>query len=160
MLLLPLMMAAALSAEPAQTPAGLLDGLAGSCWRTDMPGDTTDTHCFTLSAGGKLGLDVHKVRTTDGKVVYEGVTAYRPEAGSAGGAGSGAVTFGYYNSLGDLMTGAAARDGADLHILLEMPGGPVEVTWHITPDGYDVSGATLPGQAHFTKIGPAPEGGL
>lgn len=167
-----LSMIAALSAEPAQTPSVLLEGLAGSCFQGDIPQDVTDTHCFTVSEGGMLGLDVHKVRSKDGTVVYEGVTAYRPEAGSGNAiyqqlanghidnAGSGTVTFGYYNSLGDLMTGAAVLDGDDLHITVQMPDGPADVTWHITGDGYDVANSGQPGQTHFTKIGPVPEGGL
>ncbi len=160
----------ALSAEPAQTPRDLFASLAGSCYQADMPDKATDTHCFTLSESGMLALDVHKVRTADGAVVYEGVTAYHPEmgsgdaigkqaaAGKVDNAGSGAVTFGYYNSLGGLMEGAAVRNGDEIDFNIRMPDGPASATWKLTADGYDV--VVAGGTSHFRKIGPVPEGGL
>ena len=161
---------AALSAEPAQTPRDLFGDLAGACYQADMPDKATDTHCFTLSESGMLALDVHKVRDAAGAIVYEGVTAYHPEMGSGAAiwkqvaagkvdnAGSGTVTFGYYNSLGDLMEGAAVRNGDEIDFNMQMPDGPISVAWKLTPDGYDVVATS--GTAHFHKIGPAPDGGL
>lgn len=153
LLVLAALVADASAAATPQTPATLLDGLAGSCWQTDMSGGLTDTHCFTLSAGGKLGLDVHKVQSGDGKVVYEGVTDYRPDGKTA------QVDFGYANSDGDLMLGTASRAGDTLSFALTMPDGtPASLTWQITADGYDVT--TPQGTRHFRRVGPSPEGGL
>ena len=154
MLLIPMMLAALAGEPAAQTPGTLFADLSGSCWQGDMGGGVTDTHCFSLSDGGQLGLDVHKVRNADKAVVYEGVTAYHP------GAASGKVAFGYYNSLGDLMPGVASRSGDELDITLQIAGKPVDVVWRMTADGYDVTNPMMPATVHFRKVGPVGDGGL
>lgn len=132
-----------LIAALAMTPGQIFDGLTGSCWRTDMAGGSTDTHCFTMTAGGKLVMDVHKVRTPNGMPVYEGVTLYRSDKDMVG--------YSYYNSEGDLYPGTAERTGADIQF------GP-DLTWRLAGDGYDV--ISPKGTQHFVKQGPASDGGL
>ncbi len=139
MLATPLLIAAL-----ALTPGQIFTGLTGACWQTDdMPNESTDTHCFTASDGGQLVMDVHKVRNGNGQVIYEGVTLYRTE--------TGAVTYSYYNSQGDLLPGSAGR--ADDTITFAP-----DLTWRLSSDAYDV---VMPnGTRHFRKLGPAGEGGL
>ncbi len=143
---------AAAAAQTPSTPGDVMAGFVGSCWQADMGGNNTDTHCFSMSSGGGLVLDVHKVRDGQKAVVYEGLTAYRADAGK--------VTFGYYNSLGNLMPGTMSRSGDDLTGTVVMPNGTTqEVHWHLNADSYDATGA-LPGAVHYRKIGPVGDGGL
>ncbi len=155
MLLISMIMA--LNADPApaapQAPGDLFAGLAGYCWRGETP-SSRDTHCFTGSNGGKLVLDVHKLRTLDNYLVYEGVTVYRTDAAT------GKVSFVYYTSQADLVPGEASRDGNDLQVVMQMANGPVSQTWHINGNSYDVSSPMMPTTVRFKKVGQAPEGGL
>ena len=128
----------------ALTPGQIFDGLTGSCFETVMSGGSTDTHCFTASAGGKIAMDVHKVRTPNGQVVYEGVTVYRADGGK--------VVYSYFNSLGDLYPGEADRAGQDLVFAAD------KLVWKLTPDGYD--SVSDKGTQHFRKVGPAAQDGL
>lgn len=143
---------AAAAAQMPSTPGDVMAGLMGSCWQAEMGSNNTDTHCFSASSGGGLVLDIHKVRDGQQAVVYEGVTAYRADAGK--------VVFGYYNSLGNLMPGTMSRSGDDLSGSVVMPNGTTQdVHWHINGDSYDVTGA-FPAPVHYRKIGPAGESGL
>ncbi len=143
---------AAAAAQTPSTPGEVMAGFVGACWQADMGGNNTDTHCFSGSSGGRLVLDIHKVRDGQKTVVYEGVTAYRADAGK--------VTFGYYNSLGNLMPGTIRRGGDDLTASLTLPDGSAqEVRWHLNGDSYDATGP-FPAPVHYRKIGPVGEGGL
>lgn len=146
-----LILAAAAPQTPA-TPGEALAGFVGSCWQADMGGNNTDTHCFSMSSGGGLVLDIHKVRDGQKTVVYEGVTPYRADGGK--------VTFGYYNSLGNLMPGTMSRSGDDITASLTLPNGaPQDVHWHLNGDSYDVTGP-FPAPVHYRKIGPVGDSGL
>lgn len=98
-----LAMAGAAHAQTASQPSEVLLGIGGYCWQAELEAAVTDTHCFSVSPGGKLVTDVHKVRSLSGRVVYEGVTLYRL------GTASGVVRYDYYNSNGDLLV--AMRSG-------------------------------------------------
>jgi len=146
-----LILAAAATQVPA-TPGDILAGLTGSCWQADMGSSNTDTHCFSMSSGGGLVLDIHKVRDGRQTVVYEGITAYRADGGK--------VTFGYYNSLGNLLPGTMSRSGDDLTGSVVTPNGSTQdIHWHLNGDSYDATGA-FPAPIHYRKIGPAGDGGL
>ncbi|MBW8734065.1 MAG: hypothetical protein JF571_07140 [Asticcacaulis sp.] len=143
---------AAAAVQTPSTPATVFSGLTGSCWQADVGSGNTDTHCFSESSGGQLVLDIHKVRDGQQTVVYEGVTAYRGDAGK--------VTFGYYNSLGSLMPGTVGRSGDDISASLTLPNGALQdVHWHLGGDGYDVTGP-FPAPVHYRKIGPVGDSGL
>ena len=143
------MLVMAEAAVPPQAPADVFAGLTGSCFATDMAGGAVDTHCFTVSVGGKLVMDVHKV-VSGGKVVYEGVTTYSP------GADTTALT--YSNSLGQIMPGTATRAGNTLDFSIRIDSVEQKLQWKLTDAGYDVVMGTA--AVHFIKIGPAPAGGL
>ena len=130
-------------AAVAISPGDIFTGLTDACWRADMPSGATDTHCFTVAVGGKLVMDVHKVRNTDAAVTYEGVTLYR--------AAVGGIVYTYYNSLGDLIPGVATRTG---NVITFAP----DLNWRLSTDAYDVLSTT--GAVHFTRLGPATDGGL
>ena len=140
-----LMLLAAADVAP-QTPTQVFSGLAGSCFRTAMPGNMTDTHCFTAATGGKLVMDVHAVRDSSGKTVYQGVTTYTPSS-------DGKVALSYSNSDGDVMPGTATRSGDTLNFVVTIEGQAMPLTWKLAGDGYDVTGG--PSGKHFTRIGAA-----
>lgn len=129
------MLGALLTAGPAfaqtpQQPSEVLRGLGGHCWEADLGEGATDTHCFSVARNGHLVMDVHKVRSRSGGVVYEGVTLYRVEPET------GAVRYDYYNSNGGLLSGYARRDG-DRILFPDKPGQPTVVVWYLTPDHYE-----------------------
>lgn len=144
---------AAYAQAPAAGPAAkVFAGLAGSCWRGEpSPEATIDTHCFTLAFNGELAMDVHKV-TKAGKVIYEGVTVYRPDTPS------GLLAYGYYNSFGDLMTGYAQRAGDELRFP-KAPGAEPEMVWKVGKSSYEMTPRGSAKAVRFTRIGPA-SGGL
>ena len=143
---------AAAAAQTPSTPGDVMAGFVGSCWQADMGSGNTDTHCFSMSSGGGLVLDIHKVRDGQQNVVYEGVTAYHAD--------SGRVTFSYYNSLGNLMPGTINRSGDDISATLTLPNGAAQdVHWHIGADGYDVTGP-FPAPVHYRKTGPVGDSAL
>jgi hypothetical protein len=142
---------AAADAAPAQTPADVMAGLTGSCFRSAMPQGASDTHCFTLATGGRLVMDVHAVRDSSGKVVYQGVTVYTP-------APDGKVALSYSNSLGEVMPGTVTRAGDKLDFTLTIEGQAAALSWTLSPGGYDVIGGLAP--AHFTRTGAAAEPAL
>lgn len=138
----------------AETPVEAFAGLVGSCWSAGLDDGASDTHCFTVATGGKLVMDVHKVRNRAGAVVYEGVTTYRIEKAS------GTIRYDYFNSMGDLMSGYAVRDGQRIQFP-EKPDQPAELVWRLGPDAYEVGpAAETAGKRKFVKVGPAGEGGL
>lgn len=53
-------------AQTAPQPSEVLLGLGGYCWQADLGEGATDTHCFSVAIGGKLVMDVHKVRSRSG----------------------------------------------------------------------------------------------
>lgn len=142
---------------PPQTPlqpSEVLLGLGGYCWEADLRDGVTDTHCFSIARGGKLVMDVHKVRSRSGGVVYEGVTVYRVEPET------GAVRYDYFTSNGDLLTGYAKREG-DRILFPDTPDQPTVVIWYLGPDAYESGPADeAAARTRFVKIGPAPEGGF
>lgn len=146
------LLSACATIAPGPIPSTMFDGLAGSCFRGDAGAPNTDTHCFTVATGGKLVMDVHKVRDGASLIVYEGVTAYRTD-------GEG-MSYSYTNSLGDLMTGYAKREGQVLRFFDQPDGKPITV-WRLTADGYDVTPVVSDAKTRqFTKVGPAGRDGL
>ncbi len=150
LLALGLVACASAEAQPPLQPSEVLLGLGDNCWRADLGSGTTDTHCFSVARGGKVVMDVHKVRTRSGGVVYEGATLYRLEPSS------GVVRYDYYNSNGDLLSGYAKRDGQTIRFP-DKADGAGDLVWRLKPESYETSQGD--GVVHvFTKIGPAPEG--
>lgn len=147
-----LAMASAAHAQTPAQPSEVLLGLGGFCWEADLGSGTTDTHCFSVAVGGKLVMDVHKVRSRSGAVVYEGATTYRLEKEG------GVVRYDYYNSMGDLLTGYAKRDGQTIRFP-DKADGAGELVWSLKPDAYEVAQGD-DARRVFVKTGPAPEGGL
>lgn len=139
----------------AQTPAPgeLFIGFTGSCWRAELGDGVSDTHCFTMTASGKLVMDVHKVRSA-GAVVYEGVTLYRAETAS------GAIRYDYVNSDGDLLPGYARRVDERL-VFSDQPDGAPGAVWYLEAEAYQVGTAVeTAATRRFVKVGPAGEDGL
>lgn len=142
----------AADAQPPPSPSEVLYGLGGYCWRADLGEGASDTHCFSVARGGRLVMDVHKVRSRSMAVVYEGVTVYRVEPET------GAVRYDYYNSNGGLLSGYARRDG-DRILFPDKPDQQAVVVWYLGTDAYE-SGPADPAAAktRFVKMGLAPEG--
>lgn len=141
-------------AQPPAQPSEVLLGLGGYCWEADLGDGVTDTHCFGVARGGHLVMDVHKVRSRAGGVVYEGATLYRIEPAT------GMVRYDYYNSNGDLMTGYAQREGDRIRFS-SAPGQAGDLVWYLDADAYEVGTASATAaKTKFVKIGPAPEGGF
>lgn len=135
-------------------PAEVLAGLGGYCWRADLGEGADDTHCFSIARGGHLVMDVHKVRSRSGGVVYEGVTLYRLEPET------GAVRYDYYNSNGDLLTGYAKRDGQRI-LFPDKLDQPAVVVWYTGPDAYETGPSDeAAARTRFVKAGPAEPGGF
>lgn len=141
--------------QPSETFAGLI----GACWKADIGedlagGTITDTHCFSAATGGKVVMDVHKVRRGSGEVGYEGVTVYRLDRAT------GTIRFDYYNSDGDLITGSAKRDGQ----LIRFPETVYqvgEIAWNLSSNSYETVPLVMPeAKRRFVKVGPVPEGGF
>jgi hypothetical protein len=147
-------LAGAAHAQTPLQPSEELLGLAGYCWQAELEAAVTDTHCFTVSTGGKLVMDVHKVRSLSRRVVYEGVTLYRLDAES------GAIRYDYYNSSGDLLPGYGKRVG-DRLVFSETPGGAATTVWYLGLDAYEVGTADVTAaKRKFVKTGPASADGL
>lgn len=141
-------------AQGEDRPGGILAGLTGYCWMAELDDGLTDTHCFTAAHTGNVVMDVHKVRSPQFGVVYEGVTVYRFDHDD------GRVGWHYYNSGGQLMTGHMVREG-DIIRFPPNDKQPAEMSWKLTPDAYETSStATGAERSRFVKVGPAPEGGL
>jgi hypothetical protein len=144
-------------ATHAQTPpraSEVLLGLGGYCWEADLGEGATDTHCFSVARNGHLVMDVHKVRSRSGGVMYEGATLYRLEKES------GVVRYDYYNSNGDLLTGYAKRDGDRIRFP-EKPDQAGDVVWYLGADAYEVRTAdAAEPKRKFVKVGPADPGGF
>jgi hypothetical protein len=133
-------------------PAALFVGLDGSCWRASLAGGNSDTHCFSSAVGGKLAMDVHKVRNAAGAVVYEGVTVYRLEA-------SGAWAYDYSNAFGSVLKGYARREGPALRFSATPDVDAAATTrWRLDGDAYEA--ATGPDITRFRRSGPTGEDGL
>lgn len=144
----------AAEAQPPAQPSEVLLGLGGFCWQADIGDGATDTHCFSVARGGKLVMDVHKVRSRSSATVYEGVTLYRVEPET------GAVRYDYYNSNGQLLIGYAKRDG-DRILFPDTPDGSADLVWYLGTDAYEVgSAAVTAAKTRFVKAGPAPDGGF
>lgn len=138
----------------AQALSEAFNGLVGSCWRAELGDGVTDTHCFTMATGGKLVMDVHKVRSGSGVVVYEGVTTYRVEKDS------GAIRYDYFNSMGDLLPGYGKREG-DRLVFSATRGGAATTVWYLGPEAYEVGAADVTAaKRKFVKVGPAAADGL
>ena len=123
----------------ADAPAGPdfspLEFLVGHCWKGEFPdGKATDEHCFTSLYGGHFVRDVHHVRDTAGKVVYEGETTYWWDAKRKG------IAWRYLSVQGLVMDGTVAREGQDLVFpaTYDAPDGTHEIraVWTPTADGY------------------------
>lgn len=141
-------------AQETLQPSEVLLGLGGYCWQADLGDGATDTHCFSIARGGKLVMDVHKVRSRSSATVYEGVTLYRVEPETS------AVRYDYYNSDGRLLTGYAKREG-DRISFTDLPDQAAVVVWYLGPDAYEVgTAAVTAAKTRFVKIGPAPGSGL
>jgi hypothetical protein len=151
---LSLVACASAEAQAPLQPSEVLLGLGGYCWRADLGEGVTDTHCFSIATGGKLVMDVHKVRSRSGGVVYEGATLYRLEKVS------GVVRYDYFNSAGDLLTGYAKRDGQSIRFP-EKADQAGDLVWYLGADAYEVgtADATAPKRT-FVKTGPAEPGGF
>ena len=149
--MIPFLIALAATAASPQTPADVFSGLAGSCFKSPMPQGASDTHCFTAATGGRLVMDVHAVRDSAGKVVYQGVTVYTPSS-------DGKVALAYSNSEGDVMPGTVTRTGDTLSYVVTIQGQAVPLSWTIKGDGYDVIGG--PSGQHFSRVGTASTPGL
>lgn len=135
-------------------PSEIFAGLTRSCWEGVVAEGVTDTHCFSVAVGGKLVMDIHKVRTQDGAVIYEGVTTYRLDTTS------GLVRYEYFNSNGDLRTGYARRDGQRIRFP-QAPEQAGDLVWYLGEDAYEVgTAAVTAAKTRFRKVGPAPEGGF
>lgn len=145
---------AAVAQTPGPGPVETFVGIGGSCWKADISGGASDTHCFTMTGSGRLVMDVHKVRNPAGAVVYEGVTTYRVEAAT------GTIRYEYFNSLGDLLPGYARRTD-DRLIFSPEPNGTPDVIWYLGTDAYEVGSAVeTAARTKFVKTGPAGTDGL
>ena len=119
-------------AQPALAPFG---PLVGHCWRGEVLGTGTDTHCFDFVYGGQHIRDRHSV-SQGGKTVYEGETLYS--------ASKSGIAFTYWNSLGGFGTGTADVAGSNLtfsgtiHATPSSGDEPMAVTWRLRPAAYDV----------------------
>ena len=154
--LLAFAIAACASAEAQTLPQAseVMQGLGGSCWKADLGEGVTDMHCFTFATGGLLVMDVHKVRNRSGAVVYEGATLYRLEKVS------GVVRYDYFNSMGDLLSGYAKRDGPLIRFS-EKADETGDLVWYLGPDAYEVGTVTATAATQrFVRAGPAEPGGL
>ena len=140
-------------AQTPPQPSEVFLGLGGYCWEADLKEGVTDTHCFSIGRGGKLVMDVHKVRSRSGAVVYEGVTLYRVELAS------GVIRYDYYNSEGALMSGYAKRDGQTIRFS-DAPDKVGDLVWYLGLDAYEVGTAAKASGQIFVKVGPVGEGGL
>lgn len=148
--MIPFLIAMAAAATP-QMPAEVFAGLTGACFKSSMPQDASDTHCFTVATGGRLVMDVHAVRDASGKVVYQGVTVYTPSS-------DGKVALAYSNSEGDIMPGTVTRSGDILSYVVTIQGQAVPLSWTVKGDGYDVTGG--PSGKHFARVGAAGAAGF
>lgn len=154
LLALSLSACATAEAQAPPQPSEVLLGLGGYCWQADLADGVTDTHCFSIATGGKLVMDVHKVRSRSGGVVYEGATLYRLEKES------GVVRYDYFNSNGDLLSGYAKRDGQTIRFP-EKSGEAGDLVWSLGAEAYEVGTASpTAAKRRFVKVGPAPEGGF
>lgn len=145
---------ASAQAQAPLQPSEIFAGLAGSCWKAELPEGASDTHCFSVAVGGKLVMDVHKVRSRSDAVVYEGVTTYRLEKES------GVVRYEYFNSLGDLLVGYAKRDGQRL-LFPATPGEAADLVWYLGDGAYEVGTAdAATAKRTFVKVGPVAPGGF
>lgn len=149
-----LLIAAPAFAQTPLQPSDVLRGLGGYCWEADLGEGASDTHCFSIARGGQLVMDVHKVRSRSGGVVYEGVTLYRVEPET------GAVRYDYYNSNGGLLSGYALRDGMRI-AFPDRLDQPTVVVWYLEADAYE-TGPTdeTAARTRFVKVGPTEEGGF
>src|SRR5438128_7032322 len=96
-----LLAAALISARPLAAQANFkpLEFLVGHCWIGTFPdGKQTDEHCFEWVYDRKFIRDRHVVRGAP--ALYEGESIYSWDAKAK------RVAFSYYNSLGDVTTGA------------------------------------------------------
>lgn len=146
--LLPSLAVTAITAAPPNFPGPTpdfrpLQFLVGHCWVGAFPdGRATDEHCFEWVFDRKFIRDRHLVR---GRAApYEGETLYGWDARAA------RITWWYWNSDGDVLTGTVdvTPHGLVFPTRLETPQGPVELraTWIRTgPDTYRVDQAKRDG---------------
>ena len=125
----------------AQAPAahstdfGSLANLVGNCWIGTFPdGQQTDEHCFEWMLDRKFIRDKHVVR---GGKPYAGETIYRWDAAAK------QLSFDYWNSEGQLMTGRGEPTSHGIDFFTSMPSakGDVELkaSWTPTsPDGFRI----------------------
>lgn len=74
--------------------------LVGGEWKTAFPNGMTDVQRFEPMVAGRFLRNVHEVRDTQGKVVYEGETVY-----GAGSEEDGSLRWWYFNSTGGWIDG-------------------------------------------------------
>jgi hypothetical protein len=121
-------------AQAPREPGEVFKSLTGSCFVTQMDdqGPNTDTHCFEVAVGGKMVTDTHKVRTPDGKVVYEGVSVYLLDKAS------GEVVYEYFYSVGGKLIGYGRRVGDEIRFGSKPGQDKPDLVWKLGKDGYDV----------------------
>lgn len=126
-----LVVALALAAAPTPdfTP---LEFLVGSCWTGAFPGGAaTDEHCFEWVFDRKFIRDRHGVRGAEAP--YAGETLY------AWDARAGHLTWSYWNSEGQVITGTVEVHPSfmDFPFRMETPNGPAEFRARWTRTGAD-----------------------
>jgi hypothetical protein len=82
--------------------------LIGGVWSAPFNADIHDEQQFEWLYGGKFVRNVHQVKTTDGKVVYEGETIYAWDARAS------KIAARYWNATGGFVDGEARWDGAHM----------------------------------------------
>ena len=110
---------------------GSLANLVGSCWIGTFPdGKQTDEHCFEWMLDRKFIRDRHVVR---GGKPYAGETIYMWDAIAK------QLSFYYWNSEGQLMTGRGTPTGEGIEFVTRLPGknGDTELKASWTPTGRD-----------------------
>lgn len=137
-------------AQAPQQPGDVFAGLTGSCWRSQMDADATDTHCFEAMVGGKAVTDTHKVRNAKNEVVYEGVSVYLLDQPS------GTVVYEYFYSPGAVMKGYGARVLDEIRFGLKPGQETPDLVWRLGRDSYDVIPASreLGHAGHFVRLAP------
>jgi hypothetical protein len=136
--------AAAQTHETHSADFGSLANLVGNCWVGTFPdGKQTDEHCFEWMLDRKFIRDKHVVR---GGKPYAGETIYMWDAAAK------QLSFYYWNSEGQLMTGRGTPTAHGIDFLTRLPGKSgdmaLKATWTPTgPDGFRIWNGQRAGDA-------------